>query len=72
LRKRVRIMTDPFDARPLDPSRLDAAWRLYNHGSCSFNAALMAMEDAGVTLAEARSLLGAPQVPSQGYLAGAR
>lgn len=65
-------MTDPFTPRPLDPSRLDAAWRLYNHGSMPFNAALMAMEDAGVTLAEARSLLGAPQVPSQGYLAGAR
>lgn len=65
-------MTDPFTRRPLDPSRLDAAWRLYRDGSIAINDALMAMEDAGVTLAEARSLLGAPQVPSQGYLAGAR
>lgn len=59
-------MTDPFDARPLRPSTLDAAWRMYHHGSLAFNAALLAMEDAGVTLAEARGLLDAPQPPSQG------
>lgn len=65
-------MTDPFDSHPLDPSTLDAAWRLYHHGSLTFNAALAAMEDAGVTLTEARVLLDAPQQPSRGYLAGAR
>lgn len=51
-----------------DPA-LDAAWRLYHHGSLTFNAALLAMEDAGVLLADARRLLDAPQVPSQGWLA---
>lgn len=53
-----------------DPTALDAAWRKYHHGSLPLNAALLAMEDAGVLLAEARHLLDAPQVPSQGYLAG--
>ena len=63
-------MTDPSDANPLDPSTLDAAWHLYQDGSIPLNGALDAMYDAGVTLAEARGLLDAPQPPSQGYLAG--
>lgn len=49
---------------------LDKAWRRYNHGSGSFDAARLAMLDAGVaTLAEAAWLLDSPQPPSQGYLA---
>lgn len=63
------MTADPFTPAPLSPSKLDAAWRMYHHGSMAFNAALMAMEDAGVTLAEARGLLDAPQPPSAGYLA---
>lgn len=62
-------MTDPFTPAALNPTALDAAWKSYNHGSVSFNAALSAMAAAGVTLAEARGLLDAPQCPSAGYLA---
>lgn len=65
-------MTDPFAVRPLDPSKLDAAWRMYHRGSVPYNVALLAMEDGGVTMPEARGLLDAPQPPSQGYLAVTR
>ena len=51
-------------------ARLDRAWKSYNHGSGSYDAARLAMLDAGIpTLAEARGLLDAPQPPSAGYLA---
>lgn len=62
-------MTDPFTPAPLNAAMLDRAWKSYNHGSASFNAALAAMAAGGVTLAEARGLLDAPQPPSAGYLA---
>lgn len=65
-------MTDPFTPHPLDPSKLDAAWRMFHHGSLQFNSALSAMEDAGLPLAEARAALAAPQPPSEGYLAVTR
>ena len=60
---------DPFTPAVLNPAALDAAWKTYNHGSGTFKAALTAMAAAGVTLAEARGLLDAPQCPSAGYLA---
>ena len=53
------MTADPFTPAPLNPAALDAAWKSYNHGSVSFNAALTAMAAAGVTLAEARGLLDA-------------
>ena len=65
-------MTDPFTPAPLDKSKLDAAYSLFHNGSVQYNAALMAMEEAGLPLREARLALDAPQPPSQGYLAVTR
>lgn len=51
-----------------DTTALDAAWRMYHQGSLPLNAALSAMEEAGILLlAEARGLLDAERPPSQGY-----
>lgn len=61
-------MTVPFTLTALDPSTLDAAYRLFHNGSCQYNAALMAMEEAGLPLDLARLALDAPLPPSQGMV----
>lgn len=62
-------MTDPFDSVPISRAALDKAWRRYNHGACSFGAAVADMVAAGLTYPEAQGAVDAPHMPSAGILA---